>query len=272
MQNILITTDFSEASRHALDYACLLMKDTPVALDLLHIFEVPITYTSDSLALTGVSHEIEMVEDRMILELDRVKTAHPGLQIEGRVITGSFLDTVLQEVLLTKPAFMILGTAGFNDFYLGDQDPLNALRMVTVPVLFIPLNAPIKPIKKLAYACNYANVGVHTPVQQIISFVQFTNASLQIIHADKQAQGYDVKQVAGQQWLDGQLRRIAPAFHWIEDADVLHGLSSLIASNDIDCLVVVPRKYGIWESLFHSSRTKALARLNKVPIIAFHEK
>lgn len=272
MNTVLIVTDFSGASQHALDYTCQLLQDKDVMLDLLHVFPVPVTYTSDGVALAALGDAIARATDLMDDEVQRIKDCNPGIKIAGRVITGSFLETLREETRLTKPIFMILGTTDFADLYFGDADPLNAMRVLRVPVLFIPSNAEIRPLKRIAYASNYAYVGAQTPVNEIINWVHFTNSSLDVIHADALIRGADDKQARGEAWLRDQIAALNPPFHWIQDSDTLHGISSFLNHNNIDCLVVVPRKYGLWENMFHKSRTKALARFNKIPIMAFHEK
>jgi hypothetical protein len=187
-------------------------------------------------------------------------------------MTGNFLDILRQETARLSPLFIVLSTAGYADLFPGDPDPLNALRTLDAPILFVPHDAAIRPIRKVAYACNYAYVGPKTPVREITELARFMGADLQVIHADRHPEGLYEEQTSGQQRLQALLGIPQSQFHWIVNADVLQGITGFVNSHDVDCLVVVPRKYGIWESLFHQSRTKALARLNKVPVLAFHER
>ncbi len=271
MSTVLITTDFSAASGHGLDYACKLLANSGLQLDLIHIFPVPVTYTPDGIAMVAIGDAIERTDGLLHEELQRVRSSYPHLKITGRVITGGFLEMLRQEAARIRPLFIVLSTAGYADLFPGDPDPLNALRNLNSPVLFVPHGAAIRPIRKIAYACNYAYVGPKTPVAEMASLIQFIGADLMVIHADPNAEGEDEKQTSGQQWLQTQLGLEHSAFHWIKVDDVLHGITDFANNTDIDCLLVVPRRYGIWEGIFHQSRTKALARLNKVPILAFHE-
>lgn len=270
MSTVLITTDFSAPSRHALDYVCLLAQDRDVTLDLVHIFPIPTTYTSDGLALAAMGRAIEHAEERIANELEQIHGSYPAIKITGRVITGGFLETLREEAMRTRPNFIVLGTAGFTDLYFGETDPLEALRILPVPVLFIPHNAALRPIRNVAYACNYAHVGTHTPTRDIINWVALLGAKLQVIHTDAHAEGVDEKQLHGEQILKEKLQPVNPVFHWKQDPDVVHGIVNFVAGHDIDCVLVVPRKHGFWESFFWKSRTKALARFNKIPVMAFH--
>jgi nucleotide-binding universal stress UspA family protein len=270
MPGILIITDFSDKSKHALDFACTLLKDKAASIDLLHIYQLPGTYSADGIAVAAMGNALEQADTEVEEEAQRAKNAYPGLEITGRIVVGGFLETLREETQNTKPAFLILGTAGFNDFYLGDEDPLNALRTLQVPVLFVPHGAAIKPIKHVAYACNYAYAGPQTPVNEITQWINFMHADLEIVHSDPNPEGTDEVQVKGKGWLKTALNSLQPVFNWVQDSDMLRGLSSFFRRKEVDCVLVVPRKYGFWQTMFRNSRTKALIRLNKLPVIAFH--
>ena len=272
MQTVLITTDFSQASRHALDYACMLLRDSGVKLELLHIFPLPLTYAVDGLGVTSIGDALERVEELLTSEVERIGKLATEIKIESRVVTGSFLETLREEAESSLPLFIVLGTAAFSDIYLGDIDPLDALRVLPVPVLFVPQGAELKPMLHAAYACNYAHLGAQTPVAEIKNLVHFFKSKLDVVHADEHPHGFDDHQAKGEDWLRQQLADLHPGYYWLQDTDIVHAIGSFINTNNVDCLIVVPRKYGIWQNLFHHSRTKALARLNKVPVLAFHER
>lgn len=272
MERILVTTDFSAASRHALDFTANLVTGRDVLIDLIHPYPVSVLATADALALASLGAGIERAEHLLDGELARMAEARPELRISGRVIAGTFLETLRQESALVGPRFIVLGTAGFGELYLEGTDPLETLRMLPAPVLFIPEGAAIRPINNIAYACNfkYAAPG-RTPVAAISDWTSWLGARLEIVHIDKHERGQDPQQVDGEQWLRQALSPLDPAFHWIVDPDLLHGLGTFLLHHNTDCLLVVPRRYGFWENLFHQSRTKALARLNRVPVLAVHE-
>ena len=97
-------------------------------------------------------------------------------------------------------------------------------------------------------------------------------ARLEVVHADNRDHGADDQQNRGEEWLRKQLEPLHPDFYWEKSQDVLAGITRFVADHDIDCVAMVPKKMGMWERLFRQSRTKALARLNKIPVIAFNPK
>lgn len=272
MDRILVTTDFSAASRHALDFTAVQLEGRKALVELVHVYTVSVVATADALAVSALGAGIEHAEALLQHELRRIREAWPTLTVNGRVIAGDFLEILREEALLQGPQFIVLGTSGFRDLYTGDTDPLDALRQLRVPVLFVPESAPLRPILNVAYACNYRYAGPErTPVAAMSGWISWTGASLRVVHTDKQPRGEDARQSEGERWMRGTLARHAPDFEWVVDQDVLHGLSQYLSNSDVDCVMAVPRRYGFWESLFHESRTKALARMNTLPVIAIHE-
>lgn len=269
MQRVLVTTDFSAACCHALDYACALLQGKGVTLDLLHIFQVPVNYTSDAVTLATLHQSIDQAEALLEEELVRARRAWPEMHLEGRVLSGGFLETLRQEAMRARPLFIVLGTAGHD---AGDDDPLEALRSLPAPVLFVPQDTKPGNIRNVAFACNYAHAGPRIPAAEIGDWMRLTGARLQIVHTSPAGPAAaDARELAGKQWLEEAFAALAPEFVWVQDEDVIHGIAGYVNTHEVDCVLAVPRKYGIWQSLFHSSRTKALARLNRVPVMAFHE-
>jgi nucleotide-binding universal stress UspA family protein len=272
MQRVLVTTDFSAACCHALDYACPLLQGKDIALDLLHIFQVPVNYTSDAVTLATLHQNIDQAEDLLERELARARKAWPDMHMEGRVLTGGFLETLHEEAIRSRPLFIVLGTAG-HEVYAADDDPLEALRSLPAPVLFVPQGTRPGSIRKVAYACHYAHAGPRIPAAEICEWLRLIHASLAIIHTSPApADAADAQALAGKQWLEAAFAPLRPEFVWVQDEDVIHGIAGYVSTHEVDCVLAVPRRHGIWQSLFHSSRTKALARLNKVPVMAFRER
>lgn len=272
MQRVLVTTDFSSSCCHALDYACAITQGKDIALELLHIFPLPVNYTSDAVTLTTLHHSIDQAEALLHDELARSRHAWPYARITGRVTTGGLMENLSEELRTGRPAFIVLGTLGMDDLSLGD-DPLEALRNLPAPVLFVPRRVPAAPIRRVAYACNFAHAGPHIPSEKITVWLGLMDAQLSIVHsASHPAAEATEREQEGQHWLEGAFGALQPEFAWVQDDDVISGITGFVSARGIDCVMAVPRRYGIWQSMFHSSRTKALARLNQAPVIAFHER
>jgi nucleotide-binding universal stress UspA family protein len=272
MKKILVTTDFSAASTHSLDYTCQLLKGKDVEIELLHIYSVPVNYTSDGIALVAINDAIERATELLDNELERSRQAFPGIRIQGKVHSGHQKDILIEEIATVRPLFVVISTSGYEDIFPGDPDPLDILVSLAAPVFFVPIGAPMIPVRNAAFACNYAYVGPQTPTDEMMNLIRFIDAKLHVVHADPNPEGSDQQQESGKTWLNDQLAPVTPTFHWIQDEDALHGISNFVQSGNADCLIIVPRRFGIWENLFERRQMKALARLNKVPVLAFHNK
>jgi nucleotide-binding universal stress UspA family protein len=50
--------------------------------------------------------------------------------------------------------------------------------------------------------------------------------------------------------------------------DVEQAIQNFIESNDIDWVVMIPRKHSFFQGLFHRSHTRAVANHTSIPIMA----
>jgi len=272
MRKVIVTTDFSQASRHAFDYTCMLLHGKDVTVELLHIFTVPVSYTMEGVAIAAMNETVENAEELLKQETDRASAAYPDMKVQGKLCAGDYLNTLIEEVEEVQPDFIVFGTDGTTDDFFGEDDLLSTLRNLPAPVLFVPTHAAMKPIRNIAYACNYAGVGPHTPTESIIDFVQLLNAGLKVVHADTGSREDKQKELLGEEWLSGRLAPVHPSFYWQQGPDVLQCIIDFVVEHEIDCVMMVPKKQGFWEQLFYKSRTKALIRMNRLPIMAFRPK
>ena len=73
MSCIIVCTDFSYPSKNALTYICSLIekreKWEELTIKLLHIFDLPTSYSGEGLALTTIPHEMDHAEEELNDEL-----------------------------------------------------------------------------------------------------------------------------------------------------------------------------------------------------------
>lgn len=270
MAKIIVTTDFSDSSLNALNYACALAKENGFQILLLNIYTIPVTYTGDGVSLATVNDAMQEALDKVN---DLVTDAHnnfPGVVIVGKTISGGYLESLEQQIAETKPETIIMGAAGeYSDLWLWDEDWLSALTTLPVPVLVIPPHIKYKPIKNVAFACDYKNACVPQQIHAIKQLVSATGATLNIVHVNKDQEPVSDKQNA--QFVRQAFSSINPVYHEIEGPHIIKAIAAFTVAHQIDLLVVVPHRHGLWYKLFHKSYTKQLASLNQIPVMALHE-
>lgn len=269
METIIVTTDFTASSANALDYACAFARANNYCIHLLHIYTIPVTYTSDGLSLASLNDALDNSRERLREEQQRVAEQFPGLTITAEMMVGSYLETLQKVVNTSQPAMVIMGAAAaYSDLWLLEEDWLATLTAVSCPVLVIPAGLVYKPVRHIAFACDYKKSCMPQQAAFIQKLVQITGAALHVVHvvADSSAAAD-----AGRQDVQESLSGLHPQYHAIADKRIIKSISDFTVQHKIDMLVVIPHRHGFWYRLFNKSYTRQLAQLNHLPVMAIHE-
>ncbi|MFN0246397.1 MAG: universal stress protein [Kofleriaceae bacterium] len=131
-KNILVPTDFSECSMHALDYACELAQRLDASIHLVNCVSVP---PEINIALT--QEMVETLRSGAEQALDKL-VSRPGVRFaRPQVVSMDPREGILDAAQRTKADLIVLGThgrRGFTRFMLGSVAE-GVLRRATCPVL-----------------------------------------------------------------------------------------------------------------------------------------
>ena len=60
-------------------------------------------------------------------------------------------------------------------------------------------------------------------------------------------------------------------FHFIENESVQDAINDFIDANEMDMLIMLPKKHSFFASLFKKSQTKEMLYQSHIPILALHQ-
>lgn len=267
MNKILIATDYSPAAQNAAAYALELSRVMNASLELLHAYVIPFAYTDSPVPLLNIDEIQKIAEDSMEAELGRLRQLAPDLQISSKILPGDITDCLAEIVEEQPPTLIVMGTSGEEpDSILWGSMAVKALRNLKAPVLVVPDQVHWESVRKICFAADYDQVSEHTPAAEVIRWVQQMDASLDVIHVDKPEQA-----VTPPLALVQMLESLQPQYHAIINENIEGGVSEFLQEHAIGWLLVIPRKYGFFENLFHKSRTKQLTRVSNIPVLALHQ-
>lgn len=275
MPTIIVCTNFSKTSRNALDYICSLIhsKSEKKAFDilLLHIFTVPPNYSIDGIAITTFSSTLTYAEEDLHEELEWVNKEYQDLNVIGKITTGRLVEGLEEQIQEMKASLVIIGAGGnYGDLWSWDDEILNALRDLSVPILTVPPDVTYAPLSNIAFACNLKNINESTPYNALINLIQFTGAKLHVVYVTNNEIKEDSKEAENEKTVHSKLQELKPEYYTLYENEVVAAIGRFVENHQIQLLLVMPKKHGIWNSLFHKSYTKELARLNRLPILALH--
>ena len=275
MPTIIVCSNFSETSRNALSYACSLInsktynEDTDILL--LHVFNFPANYSGDGIALASFNNGLRYLEEDLHEELEWAHEKYQGINLIGKLTTGHLMHALEEQITEMHASLVIMGAGGhYGELWSWDNNILDALRSLSVPILTVPLNVSFSPLQNIAFACNLKNVSQQTPFDTVKNIIRYTEAKLHVVYVAGDDIKKDTAEAKNEVFVRNQLQDTEPVYHTLFENNVIEAIVHFIENQQIQLLLVLPRKYGLWESLFHKSYTNELARLNRLPIMALH--
>lgn len=271
MSLIIAATDFSQVSEHAVDYACRLAVQHNADIAIIHAFMIPVMFSDVPMPGSIITDTEKDAEDQMQQLTARMAAAHPGLAIDGKVLYGSVIDA-LEDYAQDRgtPWLVVLGSAGPEATKWPDSSLMDTFRKLAYPVLAVPRSAAFTTVRNLCFAFDNKHTGNSVAISSINNMAAATGAALHVVNiqpdnSNATAQQIDVEAKA-------LLAPADPQYHFVYGAEnVDKGISDFISTNDIDWLIMIPRRHSFFEGLFHKSHTKAVTTHSHIPILAVHE-
>lgn len=269
MATVIVVTNFSASSRNALEYTCLFLNNPTSRVLLLNIFSFPASITNEGLALAGMSETMANDEQRLQQEYDWVRSHFPHINIDTDIRAGNFFDELSKRAAEEDTALIVMGAEGnYTDLLSWDANIINSFIDLPIPVLVIPAHVHYKPIRKIAFACNYFRKELEVPVRMARKLTAFTHAQLFIIHVHAPDEKVTAAGLHNKEILQQSLADLSPVYYEPEFAKVITAIDGFIKEENIDLLLVIPTRHGIWYNIFQRSHTKGLVYLNQIPVLS----
>jgi nucleotide-binding universal stress UspA family protein len=192
IRRILCPTDFSEASRHALDHAAALARWYEASVHLLYVHPIVVvpTYGPGVPLLPGA---LLSPQDRQAVEqnlLDWVQQEiGTGIQVECEVREGETANEIVQTVSERAADLVVLGThgrAGLERFAMGSVAE-KVLRKATCPVMTVPprvgdvVPVPSSLFRRVLCAIDFSDSSMRA-LEYAVSLAQEAGGQLTLMH------------------------------------------------------------------------------------------
>lgn len=273
MKTILVATDFSETASHAAYYAVSIAWQIGFSrIILYHSYDIP--YVSSELPLPEPA-DVKQLHQQSLEFLEYLRN---DLLTLGNQQTLIEVHTDERPLMLAVQAFtaeeeielVVMGIRGKNKIekLLLGSNSLNVAKECDVPLLLIPLEAPIERIKRIALATDLKEVAEISPVVTIKKLIHALKAKLFILNVDyNESEHYSPDIIAQQTALHKLWDDENPEYHFTNHKDCAAGIMSFAEENDIQLVIAIPKKYAFFQSLFHRSLTEKLAYHSHIPLL-----
>jgi nucleotide-binding universal stress UspA family protein len=271
MKTIILATDFSSAALNAANYAADMAVAINADLRLLTIPNFPIYY-NDVPPIT-TPEEVVINAEETLNELKKQLERKTGnkIKIIAEVRMGTFFNELKTFCDSIHPFAVVMGSQGLTNaerLFFGSHTVF-AMKHLMWPILAIPRGAKFSSIKKIGLACDFEKVVDKTPVDEIEKLVKNFNARLYVINTGT-TKAHEPEMIFQSGLLEVMLEGLQPEYYFTNSHDIDEGIMDFCEKNNIDLLIVMPKRHTLLDKLIHSSHTKQLILHSHVPVMALH--
>jgi nucleotide-binding universal stress UspA family protein len=275
MKTIIAPTDFSAVSLNAVNYAADMACVIQGNLVLLHVCRLPVAYSEMPVPADSISGMIKDAEENILqLRQELINRTKGAIQINTEVKTGMVTDEIQKFSDVIAPYAIVMGpheTGPAERLFFG-SNTIAAMKHLSWPLIVVPQEAKFTSIRKVGLACDLNRVVETSPVEEIKMLVKQFQAELHVVHVNREdEQAYTPETIEESGLLQEMLDELHPVYHFLNNVNIDEGLSGYAEKNKLDLLIVIPKKHGLIEKLFHKSHTKQLILHSHIPVMSVHE-
>ncbi|MEJ6980387.1 universal stress protein [Pedobacter sp. P351] len=287
MKTILLLTDFSKKAEHAAEYTFHLASRVKADILLYHAYTVTET-TSLKEKLSSMLEELFSIEDESKKKIKalahylnkKTEEINPGdhkPSIKYLCKPGNVgnLGSTVKKILTDKKIWMIAMGAKTDDClsnFIFGTNAYSVISNTTCPVLFIPIQASIKDLKRIAIATDLQYPEL-SPLSFLKDFKKAYDLEIVLAHVSvdspvETSSGTGLVEVC---MYDVRANIEYPKIPYtdIKEKEIHAELQQFSLKSEIDVLGVIHRKEDVFQRLFHSSTTKLLIDSAQLPLLVF---
>lgn len=272
MKPIVVAVDFSERARSAANYAADMALATQSDLHVFHAVQVPVSpaeapvgYVFEQL-MEGAKTSLQHWADELRQRTKNQVTIATELEVGG-------LPFQLQAVCdRLKPLLVVMGGPG--DVYerlLSGGGSLYSVQHLPYPVLVVPQGVGFRAIHKIAMACELRELQAGMPVSRAFlrELRDLFAAHFDILNVKTAKKNSGEKDLFELYHWKESLEDVVPTMHFVKADTVEEGITRYLKDQEIDWLMVFPRRHGLLE--FHRSQSKRIVMHCPVPVLSICE-
>lgn len=267
---IIAATNFSSIANNAVTYAAGLAKATGAKLILFNSFSLSV-HSANSL-ITAESMQKQM--DKAALRLQTFGAEITDLfkiSVES-ICSYSFLEDELPSIITqTNANLVVMGMAerSLEQDLMGNSTTA-VIKNLNIPVLAVPQNACFLNAKKILYACDTLSLSSIKRFTWIRRVIGNLGSEIEFFSVDEKLD--EIKEEQGKVLLNSSIEKefedVKYIYKNVRSNAVINEIRKEIKNFEADILVMVPQKYGFWDSLVHKSKTRIMAAGLDIPLLS----
>lgn len=267
MKNLVVASDFTGKSKAALDFAIQAAEDKGLKLIIFYRHEVPAHILNARIGSDAVSASIKSKELALAHYCDELRSAR-GIDAYPHFAMGDFFEALENCLSQEQADIFVIGMPKKSiEIDLLGNTTTEALGRLKIPMLVVPNNVKYNGLKKLLFACDILRGKYESIYQRVKEIAGEFNAEVEVFHVSKKA--HDLQQNIGHtEQLTEELDGLSYYYKNVTAQDIIKAIKDEVKEYEADMLIMVPKRYGFWTSIIHSSKTKQMAAESSIPLLA----
>ena len=280
---IILATDYSEAVMNAERYAVQFAKSTNSDLRLVHVYEIPLSYSPAKPIEFSKSCEDFHNSEIAILEQHRDKLFHSldikkdELNSNCVVREGSAGKQIREEAEDWEADFIIVGThgvSGFRKLFFGTHT-WDVIKKSSVPVLAIPIDGMFNGIKNIVFALEQRE-GEILAINYLVKLAKQFDADVTALHLTSFVLPKEFEIEMFEKFradIHDKILYDKLSIRLEYNHDIIQGLNDCCLRAKADWLVMSPQKPSLFEKIImlDYSVTKNMSFYTRTPLLAIPE-
>jgi len=275
MKTLIVPVDFSPAALNAANYALDFAHAINASITLMYVCQVPIGVSEAPVAAVTIKEILEEAE-KTILELreELIRKSGGKLKVYTQIKEGYITTQIESYCKLANPYAVVMGSSGSGavERILFGSTSLSAIRSLSWPLIIVPRGAKFKNISKVGLACDLKNVIEAVHAEEIKKLLIDFKPELHILHVNTETEKkISDTEIEGSEWVRDMFIELKPQFHFLNKQHIEEAVNEFAEKNNLDMLIVIPKKHGLLETIFQRSEAKHIALRAHVPLLSIHE-
>ncbi len=271
MKTIIATTDLSKDASNALEYAASLAKCINARLVLYNSYMLP-THAANTL-MPSAGIEKMLAANRASLEYAALRISCTyDIKTEWVSNIANVEEELDVQVKKYNADLVVMGMRGNSfDQKLFGNTTTAVIRHAKYPVLVVPQTVSFKGIHKILFACDNNCKFAFNTLKMLNEVASELQAEMLVLHVEKIRKMAEEVVLAGagdHSEIETSLADINHTYLDMDGCSVVNGIEKGIEEFQADLLVMVPQKYGFWDSMLHKSKTCEMAARSRIPLLS----
>lgn len=270
MKSIIVATDFSAEANNAAIYACNFASDTGARIVLFHLYHMSIHALNSRASSSAIDDLMKSSRDKLLKEADKL-SEHFKIEVSTIWSMGDFGEELQSAITSANADIVVMGMGSRST----EQDLLGNTTTLTVqslkfPVLAVPKSADYQGIKTILFAYE-VNRGIHkTILEKVKEVATQMGATIEVFHVSKKIDQIvnEQKEISFTKAFEEGLEGTNYYYKNVESDKIIDAIQNEIKQIGADLVIMIPHKYGFWESMVHRSKTSMMASRSEIPLLS----